>query len=66
MRNLTFQSNIPAIIYQVGETKPAESWEASEMLTEREIVVDFFKKAIAILDNVMIQTKNKYPSMFRK
>ena len=66
MRNLTFKTNKPAIIEQAGELESVAGWEASKPLSEREIVMDFFRKAIAILDKTNKEVKTKYPRMFKK
>jgi len=66
MKNSIFYTNPPSISCQIGETKPVERWEASKKLAEREIVMDFFKKGIAILDKSQKELVAKYPRMLKK
>lgn len=66
MKNSKLQTNPPAIVRQVGETKPFSRWEVSQSLTEREIISGFFKKAIDILDNTYQEVREKHPRMFEK
>jgi hypothetical protein len=64
--NHVFNTSPPAIVRQVGETREASRWTASQALTEREIVIDFFKKGIAIIDKSHKNLHQKYPRMFEK
>ncbi len=63
-RNFIFNTNPPAIVRQIGETQKAY-WQAVKQ-PEREIVMDFFKRSIAILDKTHKEVMDKYPRMFKR